>query len=108
MKHNTKFVDLASQNSANHAYPTRFNRSHNINIPRIHTSRVFCSIFYNAIIFWNKLPMSTRSLTNVLLFKKEIRSKLGNIHGILYPGIVNLSDWGPITKILYITIFLEF
>ena len=26
--------------------------------------------FYNAIKFWNKLPVSTRSLPNVLLFKK--------------------------------------
>ena len=79
MEHNTKFVDLASQNTANHVYPTRFNCSHNINIPRIHSSRVFCSFFYNAIKFWNKLPVSTRSLPNVLLFKKEIRSKLCNI-----------------------------
>ena len=45
MEHNTKFVDLASQNTANHVYPTRFNCSHNINIPRIHSSRVFCSFF---------------------------------------------------------------
>ena len=45
MEHNTMFVDLASQNTVNHEYPTRFNCSHNINVPRIHSSRVFCSFF---------------------------------------------------------------
>ena len=29
-------------------------------------------------------------------------------HGILYAGIVNLSDWGPITNKLYITIFYNY
>ena len=72
MEHNTKFVDLASQNTANHAYPTRFNKCSLILIfhVSIHpVSSVHFFFFYSAVKFWNKLPVSTRSLPNVLLFK---------------------------------------
>ena len=75
LEQNATFAFLAAQNSVHHSYQTRFRDSHNINIPRIHSSRTYSSFFYNSIKFWNELPLCVKNLPTVGSFKRELLSK---------------------------------
>ena len=65
-------------NQVAHSYRTRFATNENINHPAVHSSKVFCSFFYNAMLLWNSLPVSAKHLDSVVKFKRFIRNRLLN------------------------------
>ena len=71
-----------SMNQVRHNYHTRFSLNENINHPAIHSSKVFCSFFYNATLFWNRLPVSAKHLQSVMKFKRFIKNNILNCHSV--------------------------
>ena len=67
-----------SMNQVAHSYRTRLATNENINHPAVHSSKVFCSFFYNAMLLWNSLPVSAKHLDSVVKFKRFIRNRLLN------------------------------
>ena len=71
-------------NQVTHSYRTRFAANENIDHPAVHSSKVFRSLFYNAMLFLNSLPVSAKHLDSVVKFKRFIRNKLSNCSLVTY------------------------
>ena len=55
-----------------HQYNTRFSINQNLLHPAVHSSKIFNSFFYNAIRYWNTIPVTAKTLDSVSKFKKYL------------------------------------
>lgn len=69
-----KNLHLFDTNSAVHDYSTRHGNL--LRIPLYNTTTFKHSPTYNCIILYNKLPDNIKSISNYLIFKREIRTLL--------------------------------
>ena len=76
------FRHKISVNQVPHICHTRFSLNENINHPAVNFSKVFCSLFYNATLFWNMLPVSAKYLQSAAKFKRFIINNILNCYSV--------------------------
>ena len=59
-----------------HTYVTRNSLTNAFQIPQINLSIMYKSFFYNAIKFWNQLPVTIKSQPSARRFEKHLKSSL--------------------------------
>jgi len=62
-----------------HSYGTRGRKNNNFNIPLIKSSKFYQSFMYNALHFWNNLPIFIKSILTLKHFKLELRKLLFSV-----------------------------
>ena len=68
------FKDKFKFSTTEHEYNTRFSFKRNVLHPYGHSTKEFNCFFYNALRFWNTIPVTTKKLASVRQFKKYLRS----------------------------------
>ena len=66
--------------SVNHEHSTRFRTSNSIVPPLFYRSKCQNSFIYQAIVFWNSIPVDVRNSRNCRIFKSKLKVHLLENH----------------------------
>ena len=78
IKENEYFFDKANARKPTHNFNTRFSSNNMLVPPKIHSNKMYGSFFYNALTYWNKLPIDIRDSDNASTFKRKLKIFLVN------------------------------